>query len=186
MIQEVKRLVDESGLKVNPVATRLFFPVLDAASIEDDDDMQTRWAALIANEATKVGSVHPSHIELLKQLAPEDARLLDRLYDWCYEKRTNTIQMEHVYDPQECQRLIDAGEKPYIAFDNLIRLGLVKPEYTLVDGDTALKIVGSHAQVFKTAELKNEHQLNLSCREVRGGLPCPEEKHGQAKQTTVS
>jgi hypothetical protein len=83
LLQEVKRLLDQSGKDINPIATRLFFPVLEAASIEDDDEMQTRWAALLANEATGVGSVHPSFIELLRQLAPTDARLLDRLVDWC-------------------------------------------------------------------------------------------------------
>jgi hypothetical protein len=41
LLQEVKRLVEGSGQEVTPIATRLFFPVLEAASIEDDDEMQT-------------------------------------------------------------------------------------------------------------------------------------------------
>ena len=76
LLQEVKRLIEESGKDVKPIATRLFFPVLETASIEDDDEMQTRWAALLANEATNVGTVQPSYIDILKQLAPDDARLL--------------------------------------------------------------------------------------------------------------
>jgi len=63
LFQEVKRLVDQSGLNMSAIPTRLFFPVLEAASVEDNDDMQTRWAALLANEATTIGTVHPSFID---------------------------------------------------------------------------------------------------------------------------
>src|SRR4051812_10152986 len=81
LLQEVKRLIEHSGADIKPIATRLFFPVLEAASIEGDDEMQTRWAALLANEATNVGYVHPSFIDVLRQLAPQDAGLLDKLCD---------------------------------------------------------------------------------------------------------
>lgn len=71
-------MLDAASSEIKPIAPRLFFPVLEAASIEDNDEMQTRWAALLANEATSVGSVHPSFLEILRQLALEDARLLDK------------------------------------------------------------------------------------------------------------
>ena len=132
ILKEVQRLIDESGLKINPIATRLFFPVLEAASIEDDDDMQTRWAALIANESTKVGSVHPSFIEILRQMAPDDARLLDRLYARCLGRLTRTVTpwVEPIV-ASEMEERVQAGENPYTPFNNLVRLGLIENVYSI-------------------------------------------------------
>jgi Abortive infection alpha/Protein of unknown function (DUF2806) len=133
LLQEVKRLLDQSGRDIKPIATRLFFPVLEAASIEDDDEMQTRWAALLANEATNIGSVHPSFIEMLKQLAPGDARLLDKLYDHCVKRHTQTVTpwVDQISVAERDRRLA-AGESPEEEFDNLVRLGLVVSSYELL------------------------------------------------------
>jgi len=131
LLQEVKRLVDESGKEVKPVATRLFFPVLEAASIEDDDEMQTRWAALLANEATDVGSVHPSYLDVLRQLAPADARLLDKLCDWC-KRNNNRRQLfsgDYIHGKdRDIDEILKSGGN---SLDNLVRLGLVQTEYNL-------------------------------------------------------
>lgn len=130
--REFQRLIEESGKDVKPIATRLFFPVLEAASIEDDDEMQTRWAALIANEATDVGSVHPSYIDILRQLAPQDARVLDKLCDWCEQYGTRKITMPnftvHQQQYTELKTALGSHEE---SLDNLLRLGMVQPEYDL-------------------------------------------------------
>lgn len=134
LLQEVKRLIDESGKDVKPIATRLFFPVLEAASVEQDDEMQTRWAALIANEATIVGSVHPSYINILKQLAPDDARLLDKICDWCRRHKIRKLTADN--ETRERDRdmmgiLKSSGD----SLDNLVRLGLIQSGYGL-DGSS--------------------------------------------------
>jgi hypothetical protein len=143
LLQEVKRMIDQSGRDIKPIATRLFFPILQAASVEDDDDMQSRWAALLANEATNARSVHPSFIEILWQLAPDDARLLDKLYDYCQSEGTRTARpWVDLISHAERQRRMAAGENPEDAFDSLARLGLIQPDYGVVDDHKMLKIVG--------------------------------------------
>src|SRR5438309_10406377 len=97
LLEEVKRLVDQSGEDVKPVATRLFFPILRAASIEDNDEMQTRWAALLANEALSTGSVHPLFVEILKPMAPGDAQFLVKLFDWCEAHPRRPINWNLIY-----------------------------------------------------------------------------------------
>jgi hypothetical protein len=159
-MREVQRLAGESGLKINPVATRLFFPVYEAASIEDDDNMQTRWAALIANEATKVGSVHPSFIEILRQMAPDDARLLDRLYERCMSRLTRVVTpwvdtISHV----EMEQRVQAGENPYTPFNNLIRLGLIETVYTIDSKKVKIRFTQRRSSKF---EGKLEHHNELA------------------------
>lgn len=51
--------------------------------MQDDEDIHTRWAALLANAAASPELVHPSYIEVLRQLSPKDAELLDQFFDQC-------------------------------------------------------------------------------------------------------
>jgi hypothetical protein len=128
LLQEVKRLVEQTDKEIRPIATRLFFPILEAASIEDDDEMQTRWAALLANEATSGGSVHPSFIDILKQLTPVDARLLADLCDWCEQKKTLKLILGNFLTNPELRKLFDANHE---SLDNLVRLGLLQTDYEM-------------------------------------------------------
>jgi abortive infection alpha-like protein/uncharacterized protein DUF2806 len=115
---EFQRLIDVIGLDIQPTAMRKFFPILEAKSIEDDDNMQTRWAALLANEATSPNSVHPSYIDILRQLSPEDAKLLDTLYEEVGSQKYRTI-LDSEYDVNS------------LSFYNLTRLGLIETIYDL-------------------------------------------------------
>lgn len=143
LLQEVKRLIEGSGRDINPIATRLFFPVLEAASIEDDDEMQTRWAALLANEATSVGSVHPSYIDVLKQLAPDEARLLDKLCDWCQRNKTRKLVPGEVREhDREMNRIFKSSGD---SLGNLVRLGLIQSEYEMPNDSPGLRIAGGQA-----------------------------------------
>jgi hypothetical protein len=91
MFQKTQRMLKEAGISPHAVPPRLFLPILENASIQDDEDLHTRWAALLANAAASPNFVHPSYIEILKQLAPEDAILLDKLYDYCNLKKTSRV-----------------------------------------------------------------------------------------------
>ena len=156
LLQEVERLVEQTGKDIKPIATRLFFPVLEAASIEDDDEMQTRWAALLANEATSVGSVHPSFIDILRQMAPDDARLLDKLCDRCELKQNRRIRPTgDISNDMEMAKLIKHSEE---SFDNLVRLGLIQADYDMDDREPRIRIAGGHA--FTAAELKSWYELS--------------------------
>jgi hypothetical protein len=135
----------------------VFFPVLDAASIEDDDEMQTRWAALLANEATSVGSVHPSFIDILRQMAPDDARLLEKLCDRCELKQNRKVRPTgDITSDFEMAKLIKPSEQ---SFDNLIRLGLIQADYDVDRREPRVRIAGG--QVFtEPAELKSWYELS--------------------------
>jgi Abortive infection alpha len=150
LLQEVERLVQQSGKDIKPVPPRLFFPIFDAASVEGDDEMQSRWAALLANQATS-GSVHPSYIEMLKQMSSQDARLLDKIYDWCESRHTRVIEW-WILSPRNEQY-----QKDEESLANLTRLGLVDQNYNLIDGNKQLKIVAGNSQIFSsTPQLKQD------------------------------
>ncbi len=82
MLQKAKRILDDAGIKPKPVPPKVLFPLLEYASLEDEDNLQSMWAALLASAADPSSSVTvvPSLVEVLKQLSPGEARLLSALY----------------------------------------------------------------------------------------------------------
>ena len=81
-LQDVKEAASKAGLKLKPVVPRLLFPILDSASLEDDEDLHQRWVALLTNAArTDSDLVLPCFPDILRQLTSEEAQFLDRAYD---------------------------------------------------------------------------------------------------------
>jgi TonB family protein len=141
---------------------QLFLPILDGASIQDDDDLHTRWAALLANAATSPTLVHPSYIELLKQLTPEDAQLLDRLYDSCKAKRHRSVTpWVNTISYAERERRVAAGEKPEIPFQNLVRFGLIETVYTIDSSKVKVRFTQGRSSKFE-GKLDDHYELTES------------------------
>ncbi|GAB3639144.1 hypothetical protein GCM10027422_47350 [Hymenobacter arcticus] len=75
------KLLAEAGREPQTVPLKVLLPLLDAASLEDEPTLAEKWAALLANAADPVqqAPVLPGFIEVLRQLTPEDARVLEAL-----------------------------------------------------------------------------------------------------------
>jgi hypothetical protein len=76
-------MLAEAGIEPRPVPPKLFLPILESASLEQDESLQERWAALLANAALpgRQPAVSAAFAEILKELSPSEVRLLDRLYN---------------------------------------------------------------------------------------------------------
>jgi hypothetical protein len=55
-------------------------PLLQSASLESDDELQDRWAALLESSVSKPGSVLPSFGATLSQMTADEAKFVDRLW----------------------------------------------------------------------------------------------------------
>jgi hypothetical protein len=75
ILKKVRHIANNNGLKLGPVAPRLLVPLLEVGLLEDDETLQDRWAALLANNAAGkyLNTVYP---EILRQLSAADAQLL--------------------------------------------------------------------------------------------------------------
>ena len=79
---KVQAILDETGLSPHVVPAKTLFPLLEYATLEEpeDDDMITRWAALLVNAGTSESEiVPPAFPRILDQLSPTEAQLLDWL-----------------------------------------------------------------------------------------------------------
>jgi hypothetical protein len=143
---KTQRMLKERGISPQSVPPRLLLPILEGASIEDDEDLHTRWAALLANASASPGSVHPSYIEILRQLDPQDAAFLDKLYDHFKETGRSVVRpwMNATY-AEKSERL-ESGDNPEIPFNNLVRLGLIERFYEIDEKNTKVKVPISRFQ----------------------------------------
>jgi hypothetical protein len=86
-LKRLNRLAEKAGelagadMRLSPIALRTLVPLLDAGTIEEDDDMQDRWAALLASAGLRPDAIPPSFVEILRALSPEEAQVLDDIAD---------------------------------------------------------------------------------------------------------
>lgn len=75
--------VETAGIQPAPVPPKILLPILQYASIEEDNDLRGRWAALLARASNKdaPNKVHIAFTEILHQLSATDARFLDLFFD---------------------------------------------------------------------------------------------------------
>jgi hypothetical protein len=81
-VEKAVKMAEDAGFQPSPVPPKILFPLLEGASLEEDDNMHTMWAALLANATNPASTdcVRPSFIAVLKQLASDEARLLNWFY----------------------------------------------------------------------------------------------------------
>ena len=67
------------GREAQPVEEKILYPLLQAASLETDSTLAEKWAALLTNAAdpAQQAQVQPGFIEVLRQLTPTDAQVLE-------------------------------------------------------------------------------------------------------------
>jgi hypothetical protein len=93
----VKRLFDKAepmvvnaGItSVQAVPPKLLLPILEGASVEDDETLHDMWAALLANAASpeNANKVRPGFLAVLMQMAPDEAAILN----WMVGRRTGPL-----------------------------------------------------------------------------------------------
>ena len=127
----------EAGLThpTRAIPLKLAVPLLEAASLEDDDYLQDLWARLLVNAAN--GNSHVTlqraHIAVLEQLTSLEALILQKVYSLPYEEtRHNGVEVGRLpesvaigKDDRNADNLPEAPEPVRLALANLSRLGCV-------------------------------------------------------------
>jgi hypothetical protein len=148
-------LIAESEVEAHSVPGRVFWPLIERASLEEDEELHNRWVHLLANASAAPASVLPAFVSILGELSPLEARLLRRIYELGSEiglieeelrspTRNPLESSRHMKRKQDlagsqrfkdllayCQ--IESVEEGLILVSNLSRLGLL-----IVSGETEL------------------------------------------------
>ena len=81
---KTEKILDDRGVtETQAVPLKLTVAIMEGATIEDDDDMHTLWARLLANALDPAFNeeVRIAYTDILKSLSPFDANLLNEIYD---------------------------------------------------------------------------------------------------------
>ncbi|HWW02981.1 MAG TPA: Abi-alpha family protein [Candidatus Acidoferrum sp.] len=129
LLRKADQIVADAGFSLKAVNLRVLFPLLEAAAVEDDEEMAERWASLLASaaNASNRDALEPAFIEILKQLAPSHAFLLDVFYDQIKSKQIPPAQWPEKGPALNELRTFLKKEIPEfdVAVENLLRLNLV-------------------------------------------------------------
>lgn len=126
------RGISRDQLKALPLGDAL--RVADAASQEDQPELQLLWARLIANataDPDKVG-IQRAFVELLRTMSPAEAALLDLL--WAIQKIATTPINEREHPVQNAVAMAEAGwrkfpeEVRWVSIQNLLRMRCIAIE----------------------------------------------------------
>jgi hypothetical protein len=164
LLERVQQMLNEKGVEPQRVPLKILVPVIEGASLEEDDELQDRWAALLVNTATTGGAM-PAAPEILRQLTSMDVFLLQVCFDHVVDAyrapnkhRYFTASTKNV-DPAIEKWKELTGEKygtrlpdfpregpPWVwgvTVDNVIRLGLLRPnvEYNDATGTHLMTVM---------------------------------------------
>ena len=91
--ERTREILDEAQIRPGPVSLKILLPIIENATNEEDDDLQDRWATLLANSANPAyaSKVHPSFPAILKELTARDVKFLDTIFDWASSMRGNSL-----------------------------------------------------------------------------------------------
>jgi hypothetical protein len=142
LFERTKEMLEEAGVDAQKVPLKLLKPLIESGSLEDNDSLQDRWAALLANAANVSSNIHPAFPEILKQLDTTEVTYMDVLYEFYRDdhiakmaRRSNAIFSEVTAErlrkirPEMSREELLAEVGLTIAGQNMTRLGLiVQPE----------------------------------------------------------
>ena len=140
--EEFLKLTGQDG-PTRRVPLNLAIPLIQGASLEEDDDLQDRWAALLVHAATATfpGEIRRAYASILEQLTPLDARVLDAVYsvpfEECQHDGVVTWELPNAVRaaaPNE-QEFANPSEAVTISLSNLTRLGCVRALMTWGGGE---------------------------------------------------
>jgi len=126
LLNKAKARLDNCGISPATVPLRILVPLLDTASWEEDDGMIDRWANLLANAANpnSRSNVQIGYVEVLNQLSPREALIMDTLYD--YYSETVSKGQAPAIEGAQLQTTAGIEQREFeTAMDNLFRLNLL-------------------------------------------------------------
>jgi hypothetical protein len=158
ILHKTKELCDRHNIPLNTVNLKFLVPMIESSSLEEEETMQNRWAALLANAVKNEANANPNYIDILKQITPKEASILDGIYfeslaEVDYKKR-NTLQ----FSKKSIMRAISLKEEEFdLILDNLFRLNLCR----MTASHGGVKI-GDHPIMVQTKDIFELTSLGFS------------------------
>jgi hypothetical protein len=85
--------ISKADIQPHPVPLKLLKPIIENATIEDNDELQDVWANMLSNAANSgdEGNVAPVFPVILKELDIREVRFLNKLYETALETKLKYV-----------------------------------------------------------------------------------------------
>lgn len=125
-----QEMIRDAGIDPIRVPLKVLSPILDGMSLEEDDELAARWAALLANAARSPTAVLPGFAHILSDLSHNDALLLDymvKTYPRTYKNGWGLEDEEWSASYAQVLQVFEGNEDELrLSLSNLQRLGLIE------------------------------------------------------------
>ena len=112
--RKAESLLKELGLSMptRPLSMKMAIPLLQAASLEDDDFLQDLWARLLINGANANSGIEIQrlHIDILERVNPLEARIIQAVYRNRPEANTDGFWTKSLPDSVEPALVLSQGD----------------------------------------------------------------------------
>jgi len=132
LIPKAKKLLDESGISPKQIAPSVFVPIVEEASLIDDENLSDMFSSLLANHIADEdgGIIHPSYVKVLAQLSSMDALVLKAFANFTASEEARDVGLKGGGLRVEFIAKESSTELTpcYLSCLNLWRLGIVSHE----------------------------------------------------------
>jgi Abortive infection alpha len=169
MLKKAEKMAIDAGFTPKAVPIKLLFPLLEGASLEENEDLHTMWAALLANAASpdKVTNVRLGFIAILKNIAPDEAALLK----WFFQtSQIPTVALASEYEPGPPKRRSEVTDA-YVAlgFGNVSK----HQRFTVTTLTQDFEFTIDSLQAARLIRQQDNLTLGLDMEKPEGNIPQP-------------
>jgi len=146
LMERAKEYMASIGIEAptKPIPLKLAIPLLEAASLEDDDYLQDLWAKLLVNSSIEDSSINlnRSYIDILESLSHLEATIVSKIYAFSEEELRsksiltgnlpNSVEIE---DENNKEKPMQPNKEVTLALANLARLGCISLPSTWDGGE---------------------------------------------------
>lgn len=123
IVQKAEAIIESKGLQKHETSLKLLAPIMEHGAKEDDENMQNRWANLLANAATGNKQVKPNYADILRELSPIEVQILDYLFKETFNEGKmgdTTFTREQLIREHKIEDEIE------LILEDLMRLNLIR------------------------------------------------------------
>lgn len=128
---------------INPIPLKFAIPLLQGASLEDNDDLQDLWAKLLVNSVSDKGiELKRVYIDILERLSPLEAKIIQKIYSLPFDENQHKHIITYLLPEFIDVQSDESKETPplknsevELALINLARIGCISPVKTIGGGE---------------------------------------------------
>ena len=127
IIKKAQRKIEESGLEKKQIPLKVLVPIIENSSLEQDENMQEKWANMLANAATGNVEISPNYAAILNELSPIEVSILEKIYSEVNKEADYAKRREFQFDASKLQSMLSiSAEKMDLIIENLFRLNVLQ------------------------------------------------------------